>query len=240
MSEIMLTVAQVLALAPGDKNNASWIDPGFIALVSRIEPKQGKRPWWACSLSQPDNLDETVELAVFGAPPPFKEGDVVEFSGKGIRREEYNGYQKVAITKDTLIRVLEVRPPARQPAPAQHHQPAAHQPAPSTAIEPEGGEQILNDQLAKMARLYVKCWRKAIQIQEQIGGIFPPEDQRAITGTIFIECCKKGLTSIVKTTPQPAAQPQGGRADAPRGNRPAAGSDGCAFPDDNPGEDVPW
>lgn len=100
----MLSVAEVCELPPGDKENAVWINPGFQGVVRTITLRQGQKKSWPCIIA--DTIGSaTLEVCFFQAPK-FEEGDLVEFSGKGLRRTEYNGKAQAAIGKDTNVHVL--------------------------------------------------------------------------------------------------------------------------------------
>lgn len=99
----MLTLSQVCALP-----NDSWIEDGFFAVVREIKSKQAgpkaKNPgktFWVVTLA--DQVGpETAELAMFFAPK-FREGDVVEFTGLGIKHTVNNYGSKVSIGQETVI-----------------------------------------------------------------------------------------------------------------------------------------
>lgn len=233
MSEIMLSVAQVLALAPGDDKNASWINPGFTAFVSRLEEKtsQKGKKYYPCTL-RAVNGEQTIEASFFAAPA-FKEGDVVEFSGKGLRRTEYNGNAQVSTGKETAIRVLPGAP--RQAPPPQTNNRRAEDPAPPGDDNPAAEGTIFHNGMKKNALLWIHCWRYAGRIQEKLGVVFQPEQNQALVSTLFIESCKQGLRSCVPPlagSPKATPPPQSGRDDpAPRREDNT---------DDSPDEDVPF
>lgn len=100
----MLSVAEVCEMQAGDKENAVWINPGFVGVVRSITPRQGARKTWPCIIA--DTVGSaTIEICLFQAPK-FSEGDQIEISGKGLRRTEYNGKPQATIGKDTEIHIL--------------------------------------------------------------------------------------------------------------------------------------
>jgi hypothetical protein len=128
----MLTVGQVLELAPGTTDNTTWINPGFtgkIELVSSFQAKSGKT-FYNVTVVDPDNTNIAIH-ALFSKAPKFQEGQLVEFSGKGLRRQEYNNKPQFAVSDSTDIIVTEggVRHHEARATAAPGRQPAARQPA---------------------------------------------------------------------------------------------------------------
>ena len=102
-----LTIAEVYELPAGTKDDTTWIDQGVTAVVRKIEKraaKTGNRTIYKCTLGDPTG-HVAVEMALF-APPRFNEGDVIEITGKGIRRTEYNGTAQIDVGKKVEIHVL--------------------------------------------------------------------------------------------------------------------------------------
>lgn len=100
----MLTVGQVLELAPGDKQNATWINPGFVGQIESIESftsNKGDR-FFNVGVVDPDNANIAIGT-LLSNDPKFKEGDIVEFSGKGLRRTEYKNKAQFSTGRDTDI-----------------------------------------------------------------------------------------------------------------------------------------
>jgi len=104
----MLSVEEVLELPPGDDQNATWINPGFKAVVREIKRTQTKkapvRAMNICTLGSETGAAE-ISLTVFAAVK-FEEGDLIEVSGQGLRRTEYNGLAQVTMGKNTEIHIL--------------------------------------------------------------------------------------------------------------------------------------
>lgn len=102
----MCSVAEVCEMNAGDKLNPSWISPGFQGVVRSIETKTSRdgKKYYPCTIA--DSVgSSTIEVSFFNYPK-FKEGDLIEISGKGLRRTEFNGKPQAAIGKDTEIHVL--------------------------------------------------------------------------------------------------------------------------------------
>lgn len=104
--EQMLSVAEVCELQAGDADNATWINPGFQGVVRKIDQRNTKagKKMWPCVIADTTG-SATLEVTFFTAPK-FGEGDLLEFSGQGLRRTEYNGKPQAAIGQKTEVHVL--------------------------------------------------------------------------------------------------------------------------------------
>ena len=106
-SEQLLSIAEVFELTPGTTENATWVNPGCIAVVREIKTiksqKTGKE-FFPCVLADQTG-SATVECSFF-TRPKFAVGDVIELAGKGLRRTEYNGNAQVSVGKDTVINIV--------------------------------------------------------------------------------------------------------------------------------------
>jgi len=105
-TEKMLSVEEVLELVPGDQDNATWVNPGMTAVVRSIKRTNTKKGGVMniCTLGSQTGSAE-ISMSVFAAVK-FNEGDLIEISGQGLRRTEYNGLQQVSLGKNTEIHVL--------------------------------------------------------------------------------------------------------------------------------------
>lgn len=116
----MLTVAEVLELPAGDSENATWINPGFIARVDKIVSTKGKQPPYKemqiCTLVDPDHPARELMMTLFRKAAPFREGDVIEVAGKGLRRTEYRGAAQATPGQETTMHVLTAGTGAHRPA----------------------------------------------------------------------------------------------------------------------------
>lgn len=123
MSESLLTVSQVLAIPPGDTENPAWVSPGFSGTCRRVEKRQaGAKTMWPCTFADPETGD-TISVT-FWTAPKFSEGDEVRFTGKGMRRGEYQGKPEVKISGDKTT--VEVRAGAPRVQAAIHGAQAQH------------------------------------------------------------------------------------------------------------------
>lgn len=101
MNEKPLSIAEAFELTP-----ETWINDGVQGVAASIENKKSKagKPYWRVTLR-----DETgsaqLGLSMFFAPK-FGEGDLIEITGKGIKRGEYNGNAEISIGKDSKINTV--------------------------------------------------------------------------------------------------------------------------------------
>jgi hypothetical protein len=99
----LLSIAEVYEMTPGDKDSPVWVDE-FTGVVNSIEQKQGKesgKKFWTCVIGDLTSPAE-IQMSVFTAPK-FSEGDVIEVTGQGMRRTEYNSTAQVTISKNTQV-----------------------------------------------------------------------------------------------------------------------------------------
>jgi hypothetical protein len=136
-SETMLTVAQVLELAPGDQENATWVNPGFTAVVDSIERIEKGKLRWNCVFVDESSPEIAIHSTLFTAPK-FSEGDRIEMSGKGLRRTEYKGTQQVTPGRDTMVHVLSGAAPKTGAQVVRHQAPTDTHPDLEPATPPAG------------------------------------------------------------------------------------------------------
>jgi hypothetical protein len=207
----MLSVGQVIDLPPGDDQNASWISPGFVGVVRRISERSSKngRKFWPCIIAD-ETGNGTIEVSVF-AVPSFREGDTLEFSGKGLRRTEYQGKAQATIGRETAVRVVERG--GRQGAQKQNT-PAPRETA--GPIETNNADQF-HRAMKRQALLLTHSWMYARMVirklEDEAGFHFTSDEQAEATRTaassLFIEGNRKGLDGIVCPigTAPPQAEP---------------------------------
>lgn len=111
------TIAEVCQMRDGE-----WVNEGVAARVSTIETKtagpKSKNPgkkFWVVTLVAEDG-PENVELSLFFAPK-FREGDLIELTGKGIKFTQNNYGNKLSIGQETEITVVSNATRERAPAP---------------------------------------------------------------------------------------------------------------------------
>lgn len=101
----MITIGQILEMTPGDRQNATWINDEFEAVVSDIKRGTGKAPSTAV-LTDPHNNGIAIVGNFFGTDPSRFAGKICHFSGKGMTRTEYKGVQQVTIGDKATIQVV--------------------------------------------------------------------------------------------------------------------------------------
>jgi len=102
----MLSVAEVFELPAGKPDEPTWINPGVSGVVRTMTERKTKtgKQLWNCVLADQTG-SATVDVSFFSAPF-FKEGDLIELSGQGLRRTEYNGKAQVSLSAKTEIHRL--------------------------------------------------------------------------------------------------------------------------------------
>ena len=140
----LLTVGEALELPPGTQDKASWINPGFSGLVELVESFNANsgKTFYNVTVVDPDNNSIAIH-ALFPTPPKFNEGQIVEFSGKGLRRQEYKGKPQFAVSAGTEIHVLGNAPGRQSNPPPAHQQAPAQRPAGSPAPAGTGAQPLV-------------------------------------------------------------------------------------------------
>ncbi len=238
----MLSVEEVLELQPGDAENATWINPGFIAVVRKITTKQTKagKEFFPCVLGSQTGSAE-LEVSYF-TRPKFSEGDLIEISGQGLRRTEYQGKPQAACGQKTETHILG----KSAHAPEHEQRRAAGQPP----VSGQGSFPVAGQTVGM-----------AMKESIALAGMAADGITRAkLADPLFWADVKIYASNIIRLSrsleagklsppswpvaqpaeaPTPAAAPAGGRADAPRRStsKPQPGPGGSAFPDNQ--EDDP-
>lgn len=247
--EKMLSVAEVFEMTPGDEQNATWINPGFTAVVSDIKATQVKstgRTMNICTL-QDQTGSAKISMTVFSAVK-FSKGDVIEVRGAGLRRTEYNGLAQVSMGKATEIHVL---------GKSVHHEEQAKR---AETLEPavNGTKQPVHGATVGMAMKEAITLALRPDQFNSVPLVTTPEfwkrvHEHASAIIRLSNALEHGNLTPSLTPPKPAAAapvaeappPAGGRADPPKGTnrKPPAGENGEAFPrrgGDAQDEDVPF
>lgn len=105
MPSKLITIGEILEMRPGDRQNATWINEDFEAVVSDVKRGSGKAPSTAV-LTDPHNSGIAILGNFFGTDPSRFDGKVCHFSGKGMTRTEYKGTQQVTIGEKATIQVV--------------------------------------------------------------------------------------------------------------------------------------
>lgn len=123
-TERPLSVAEACELPAGDADNPAWVNAGVTGHVAsvteRATQKGGKM--WVCVLRDTTG-SATIEFSMFTAPK-FNPGDLIDVTGKGLRRTDYNGKAQLSLGKSCEVhrlgRVVEPEP-APGPGPQVVH-----------------------------------------------------------------------------------------------------------------------
>lgn len=188
-----MSVAEVSEL-PHD----SWINDGFTAVVRTIERKVSKtqKPFWKCKLA--DTTGSAVVGCTMFTAPKFKEGQIVDFLGQGIKFKNDKYGPEVSISDKTEIHPLGMHVRDQEPGtPGAGHREGASEPTPKGDF---------HKAMKRQALLYLHCLDYASQIQKKdTGGNWRPELHQACVSSLYIEANRKGLDSLVP--PLGAAEP---------------------------------
>lgn len=240
----MLSVEEVLELQPGNADNATWINPGMRGVVRSITMKAKKTGgnFWPCMLGSETGAAE-IEASYFSAPK-FVEGDLIELSGQGLRRTEYQGRPQVALGKATETHVLG----KSAHAPEQAERRAAGQPAVNGQAQPING-QTVGMAMKEAIALAGMATGDGITRQHLNDPLFW-QDIKTYAGNIIrisrsLEAGKLSPPSWPTPKPQeaPAAPPDRSAAPARSPSRPAASPQSerqAANLTDGDAEDVPF
>jgi hypothetical protein len=155
MPSKLITIGQILEMAPGDRQNAAWVNDDFEAVVSDVKIGSGKAPSTAV-LTDPHNPGIAIVGNFFGVDPSRFAGKIVHVSGKGIARTEYKGVQQVTMGDKATIQIVGTAgpAPARSAAPAG----AASTQGPSAASAIHGATVgMAINQAASILREFPNC-----------------------------------------------------------------------------------
>jgi hypothetical protein len=102
-----ITVAELLEMQPGDKQNAVWINDDFEAVMTDLKPGQKVT---TAILSDPHSPNIRIAATFFGRDCARFDRKLVHFSGKGMTRTEYKGTQQITIGDKATVQVLGAAP----------------------------------------------------------------------------------------------------------------------------------
>lgn len=105
-TEPPISVAEACEMQPGDEQTPSWINAGVTGTVASITPRETKKggKMWVCVLRD-NTIDATIEFSMFTAPK-FTPGDLIDVTGKGLRRTDYNGKPQLSLGKSVEVHKL--------------------------------------------------------------------------------------------------------------------------------------
>lgn len=102
------TLAAILEMEPSRGRDKAWIPGRFEAVVKNAKekrPKRGGPAFYSCELEDPHNNKLYIEAT---ADVDFTrlEGNLVEVSGNGISREEYNGKPQLKMGRNAIVQTI--------------------------------------------------------------------------------------------------------------------------------------
>ncbi len=101
-----ITLGELLEIRPGDKENPSWVNDEFEAVISNISPAQGKGPT-KFLLSDPEDPTIRIMACSFGGMVITRYNEkLCLFGGQGMTRTEFNGVQQLTIGAKVTINVI--------------------------------------------------------------------------------------------------------------------------------------
>lgn len=103
----VITVAELLEMQAGDKQNTTWINDDFEAVMTDV--KAGQKVTTAI-LSDPHSPNIRIAATFFGRDCSRFDGKLCHFSGKSMTRTEYKGTQQVTIGDKATVQVLGAAP----------------------------------------------------------------------------------------------------------------------------------
>ncbi len=259
-----ITLSQLIEIPPGDRNNASWVNGEFEAIVSNTKRSSGKGPSSAL-LSDPHNPNISIQGS-FWIDPTSYEGCLCLFSPPGMARTEYKGAQQVTIGDKTKINVLSrgaTPAPAartsqplasgdtRQPAPASHGAHAINGATVGMAINQAVG--IIKDTVPKdgtgcvdpayfqspdFSRDLHTIASDIIRVSAMLeaGKLAPSAKHRADPGAAEREAAEKARIAEEARKVEEERK----RAEEAKKNKPQPGPGDSAFPTTADDEDVPF
>ena len=135
MSNNIITLGQITEMTAGDKDNPTWINDDFEAVVTNVKESKTKtnKVYYTASLQDPHSSNITLDATFWMNGIPAKQGKVCRFSGQGMKLEAYKGNLKLTIGDKATINVVGAaqntanKPPVTQTkaAPGQTRAPAA-------------------------------------------------------------------------------------------------------------------
>ena len=143
------TMSAIFAQPAGDKENPSWVNGPFDAVLSNPQmrsPKNGGNPFFTCMLADPANPACALSATFFGQVVPIPAG-MVEVSGQGMQLGEYQGKKQISAGSKAKITPvgtpglpgpIGTPVPNQVPANASYRAPAA----PSTQGAPIHGASV--------------------------------------------------------------------------------------------------
>lgn len=234
-----ISVAEALEIVP---NNDSWINDGVTGVVRDIKASglSSKRKFWRCTVA--DTVGSaTIGMTVF-TPPNFGIGDLIDVTGQGIKRKEYNGEAEIGVGQKTEIHVL---------GKSAHHQEQvqrseSHKPSVNGQQQPVNGQTVgmaLKEAAAMLAVIGYDAddlrnpawWKRLHEIASDVIRVSRMLERGALAAPVKYR--ETGVEEHRDPEPEPDPEPTppprtSGRADPPPRSNPV--------PHDRDDEDVPF
>lgn len=124
MSDEQTTIGAILEMEPGTKDNPTWVNGEFTAVVETSASKQSKtgNPFITGKLADPDT-GSSIAFSWFGRKAFPNPGTTVLIGGNGISLGEYNGTPQLTFGKSTTCNTVGNAAPQRASAPAPRSAP---------------------------------------------------------------------------------------------------------------------
>lgn len=137
-----ITVAEVIELPAGTKEDPSWVNGDLTAVIDNVQPNDGRTDLF---LTDPDNPGISIKATAFGDRDLTRfDGQVCKLSGS-MARTEYNGRDQVTIFAKCQINLAgngAGRRQERAPA-ASHNEGARREPKPAPhAVSTVNGQTV--------------------------------------------------------------------------------------------------
>lgn len=164
-----ITVSQLLAIQPGDRENPSWVNGSFTGKVQYAKGQDGKKPGSGQLIGGDGS---SIELTIWGHNPNGWNGNQILVSGKGIQRGEYRGKQNVVIGDKAEVKVI-------------GHPADSKTPAPAAKQETQRSTEPAEDRIHKWFQIYDEvCRQSSGKTQERES--LTPEEHTSITTAIWL------------------------------------------------------
>jgi len=241
MSNI-ITLGQITEMTAGDKDNPTWINEDFEAIVTNVQAKTTKtnKAYFIATLQDPHASNITLDATFWMNGIPAKQGKVCRFSGQGMKLEEYKGNLKLTVGDKATINVVGAAPAAGAGKPAgQQQRPAAGQqqrPAATGAKKPINGATV--GMAINQAIGIIKEYDNPISYfsTPEFGKDLHTLASDIIRVSAYLEAGNLAEPST-KRQPEPAPEPE----PEPEPTRNTGGDNGQAFSTEGPlDEDVPF
>jgi hypothetical protein len=187
----------------------TFVDAPFEALVTQATPQPTKGSA-KCILVDPKDHTKRIQGCFWGVDPVRYEGMIVNFSGKGMRRGEYNNIQQVNVGQSAKLSIVSSAGAAQSPAGTA----GIHMPVAQTQTETQTQKQTqtqtassgkinFNEEIGKISALYQLAYKQAALLKamnEMSETPFSDKQFESCVASIFISAERKGLANHLPST----------------------------------------